>query len=124
MRNSVDLIGHLGNDVKMMEFSGGSKKAQLSLATSTSYKNAKGELVKDTQWHNLVAWGTLADNMGKLLKKGSQIAVHGSIAYRSYKDADGNDRYITEIKVDNFIVLEKLENGKLPPKLEGAPLEF
>ena len=129
MRNSARLIGYIGNEVKFLEFNGGSKKAQCTLATSTSYKNSSGELVKETQWHNIIAWGSLAENMKKLISKGSQILVEGSITYRNYKDAAGIERSITEIKADNFLMLEKSKvSGSLPEsgkkELEGAPLDF
>ncbi|MBP7642932.1 MAG: single-stranded DNA-binding protein [Saprospiraceae bacterium] len=124
MKNLVTLIGHLGNDVKVTAFKGGSKKAAVSMATTSSYKNAKGEYVKETQWHNLIAWGNLAESMGKYLAKGTQVSVDGSIMYRTYKDANGVERYITEIKVDNFIKLEKSQNAKEQKNLEGAPLDF
>lgn len=129
MRNSVRLIGYIGNELKFLEFTGGSKKAQCTLATTTSYKNASGELVKETQWHNIIAWGSLAENMKKLVSKGSQILVEGSITYRNYKDAAGIERYITEIKADNFLMLDKLKTGESMPlsdkkELAGAPLDF
>ncbi|MCB0645975.1 MAG: single-stranded DNA-binding protein [Saprospiraceae bacterium] len=129
MRNSVRLIGYIGNELKFMEFTGGSKKAQCTLATTTSYKSASGELVRETQWHNIIAWGSLAENMKKLISKGSQILVEGSITYRNYKDAAGVERYITEIKADNFLMLDKSkasesiqDSGK--KELAGAPLDF
>lgn len=129
MRNSVSLIGYIGNDPKMTAFDAGSKKVQYSLATTSSYKNNKGDYVKDTQWHNIIAWGMLAENMNQLLSKGNQVAIQGSITYRNYKDAAGIERYITEIKAETFLKLDKSEGNKEfdsanIKKLEGAPLEF
>jgi hypothetical protein len=69
IKNSVQLIGHLGNDVRLTTFDSGAKKAEVSLATTQAYKNAKGELIKDTQWHNIIAWGKTADRMVSSLKK-------------------------------------------------------
>jgi single-strand DNA-binding protein len=116
LRNSVQLIGHLGKDVELITFESGNQKAQVSMATSETYKNAKGELVTDTQWHNLIAWGKSAEYMAKALKKGSFVAVSGSIAYRTYTTKDGDIKNITEIKVAEFIKLnpatsEKSENN-------------
>lgn len=91
----------------MLEFTGGSKKAQCTLATTTGYKSANGEYIKETQWHNIIAWGNLAEQMSRYLHKGTQVAVQGSIAYRSYKDAAGVEKYVTEIRVDHFLSLEK-----------------
>jgi single-strand DNA-binding protein len=107
IKNTVQLIGHLGKDVKVTSFDSGSRKAEFSLATTSAYKNSKGELVKDTQWHTVVGWGPQADKMEKLLRKGSYIALQGSLAYRSYQDKNGSDKVIAEILTDSFISLEK-----------------
>jgi single-strand DNA-binding protein len=112
LRNSVQLIGHLGKDVELISFESGNQKAQVSMATSESYKNAKGELVTDTQWHNLVAWGKAAEYMAKSLKKGSYVAVNGSIAYRTYTTKDGDIKNYTEIKVNEFIKLNPATSEK------------
>jgi single-strand DNA-binding protein len=88
-------------------FDSGKKKARLSLATSDSYKNASGEKVEDTQWHTLVAWGKTADIAEKYLHKGSELAVEGKLTYRSYEDKSGETKYITEINVNEFVMLGK-----------------
>ncbi|MBP6397198.1 MAG: single-stranded DNA-binding protein [Saprospiraceae bacterium] len=102
IRNSVHLLGNLGKDVEMLTFGSNMKKATVSLATTEYYKNQKGELVKNTQWHNLVAWGKTAEIMASQLLKGNTIALHGSIQYRSY-EANGQTRQITEIVIDEFM---------------------
>jgi single-strand DNA-binding protein len=76
------------------------------LATSEKYKNAKGELIENTQWHSLVAWGNLANIAEKYLKKGSQIAAEGKLNHRQYEDTDGKKHYITEINVNEFVMLQ------------------
>jgi len=106
IRNSVHLMGNLGKEVDLRTFSTGMKKASTTLATTEFYKNQKGELVKNTQWHNLIAWGKTAENMGSQLAKGNTIAIHGSIQYRSY-EANGQSKQITEILVDEFIRVSK-----------------
>ena len=103
LRNSVQLIGRLGKDPEVKEFGKG-KKASFSIATNDSYKNLKGEKVEDTQWHNVVIWGKLADVAGKYLKKGSEICVEGKLIHRAY-DAKGEKRFITEISVNDFVFL-------------------
>jgi single-strand DNA-binding protein len=94
--NYVQLTGNLGKDVQMMTFDNGKKKASFSLATTSSYKNPKGEEVTNTTWHNIVAWGNIAD-IASNYKKGARVEIKGSINNRSYKDKDGNTKYITEI---------------------------
>jgi single-strand DNA-binding protein len=105
LRNSVHLIGNLGMDPEVKEASNGNKMAKFSLATTESYKNKNGEKVEETQWHNLVIWGKLADVAEKYLKKGRQIAVEGKLNNRQYDDKDGNRRYITEIVVNDMVML-------------------
>jgi len=104
LRNSVQLIGRLGKDPEVKTFSG-KKKAAFSIATTDAYKNAKGEKVEDTQWHNLVVWGKLADVAGKYLKKGTEVAVEGKLVHRVYETDKGEKRYITEISVNDFVML-------------------
>jgi single-strand DNA-binding protein len=81
--------------------------AKMSIATNESYKNAKGELVKETQWHNLIAWGKTADIIETYLEKGSEIAIEGKLINRSYTDKEGIKRYVTEIQVNEFVMLDK-----------------
>lgn len=105
LRNSVQLIGRLGKDPEVKSFDSGKTKATFSLATSESYKNQKGEKVQDTQWHNLVIWGKLAEAAGKYLKKGAEIAVEGKLVHRVYETDKGEKRFITEINVNDFQML-------------------
>jgi single-strand DNA-binding protein len=105
LRNSVQLIGRLGKDPEVRTFDSGKKQATFSIATSETYKNQKGEKVEDTQWHNLVIWGKLADVAGKYLKKGSEIAVEGKLIHRAYETSGGEKRYITEINVNDLVML-------------------
>ena len=107
LRNSVKLIGHLGKDPEIRTFDSGKKMASFSIATTETYKNQKGEKVNDTQWHNLVIWGRLADVAGKYLKKGSEVAVEGKLVHRSYEAAGGEKKYITEINVTDMLMLGK-----------------
>jgi len=107
LRNRVQLIGNLGMDPEVKKFDGGRTMAKFSLATSQSYNNPKGEKVQDTQWHNLVIWGKMAETAEKFLKKGSEIAAEGKIVYRSYDTKDGQTKYITEIVVNDFLMMSK-----------------
>ena len=105
LRNSVQLIGNLGMDPDVKEVSNGNKMARFSLATSETYNNKKGEKVTDTQWHNLIIWGKLADIAEKYLKKGKQIAVEGKLETNSYDDKEGNRKFYTQVKVNDFVML-------------------
>tara|TARA_R110002012_G_scaffold322108_1_gene555950 strand:- start:69301 stop:69633 length:333 start_codon:yes stop_codon:yes gene_type:complete len=107
LRNSVQLIGNLGNDPEIVKLDGGAKLAKFSIATSDSYKNAKGEKVEDTQWHNIVAWGKTAEIVENFLTKGKQVAVEGKLVHRSYETKEGEKRYITEIKCNELMMLGK-----------------
>jgi len=108
LRNSVQLIGNLGKDPEVKVFDK-SRKASFSIATTDKYKNAKGEMVTDTQWHNVVIWGKLADVAGKYLKKGSQVAVEGKLVHRVYEAAKGEKKYYTEVNVNDMVMLGKKE---------------
>ena len=104
LRNKVTLIGRTGKDVETVQFENG-KLAKVSLATTDHYTNAMGEKVEETQWHNLVCNGKLADIMEKYVEKGKEIAVEGKVIYRNFDDKDGVKRYITEIRVLEILLL-------------------
>jgi len=107
LRNKVQLIGHVGNDPEIKNFETGKKLANLNLATSEVYKNDKGEKVEDTQWHRLTAWGKMAEIIEKYVNKGKEIAVEGKLVHRSYEDKDGEKRYISEIIINDILLLGK-----------------
>lgn len=105
--NKVQLIGFLGAEPETKNLESGKKVTRFSLATNESYKNANGEKVTDTQWHNIVAWGKVAELAETLLKKGSHLAIEGKLTSRSYTDVNGNGRAITEIQLNEFLLLDK-----------------
>ncbi|MET2984936.1 single-stranded DNA-binding protein [Aureibaculum conchae] len=107
LRNKVQLIGNLGNNPEIITLDSGKKLAKFSIATNESYKNAKGEKVSDTQWHNVVAWNKTAEIIEKYLVKGNEVAIEGKLTSRSYEDKDGNKRYITEVVVNELLMLGK-----------------
>ncbi len=104
LRNSVQLIGRLGKDPEVKVF-GDTKKVSFSIATSDKYKNQKGEKVEDTQWHNVVIWGKLAGVAEQYLKKGQEICIEGRLVHRDYETDKGEKRHITEINVNDFVML-------------------
>ncbi len=105
LKNKVQLIGHLGRSPEVKTFESGKKQVKFTLATNDTYRNASGEKVVDTQWHNLVLWGKLADIAEKYLDKGKEIAIEGRLLNRSYTDKDGNKKYISEIQVNELLML-------------------
>ncbi len=105
LKNKVQLIGNLGNAPEVKTLESGKKMARFSVATSESYRNAKGEKVTDTQWHSLVAWGKVAEIVEKFLTKGKEVAIEGKLINRSYNDKEGNKKYITEIQVNELLLL-------------------
>ena len=105
LKNKVQLIGNLGNNPEVKTLDGGKKMARFSVATNETYKNTKGEKVVETQWHNLVAYGKTAEVMEKYMPKGKEIAIEGKLTYRSYDDKDGVKRMITEIRVEELVLL-------------------
>jgi len=106
LKNRVQLIGNLGMDPEIKTLEGGKKMAKFSLATSDSYKNADGQKITDTTWHNLVAWNGIAEIAGKYLKKGQQVAVEGRIVYHTYEDKSGVTKYFTDIVVNELLMLK------------------
>lgn len=107
LKNKVQLIGHLGNDPEMVTMENGSKLAKFSLATNETYKNAEGEKVTDTQWHNIVAWGKIAEIAENFLSKGKEVVIEGKLMSRSYETKEGDKRYITEVKCNELLMLGK-----------------
>lgn len=101
----MQLIGNLGNAPEIRTLESGKKMARFSMATSEVYRNAKGERITETQWHNLVAWGKLAEIAEKFLTKGKEVAVEGKLVSRSYNDKEGNKKYVTEIQVNEMLLL-------------------
>lgn len=105
LRNKITLIGRTGKDVEIHTFEKGNIKASVSLATTDHFNNSQGEKQEETQWHNIVAFGKTAEIFQKYVQKGQEIAVEGKLTYRSYDDKDGNKRSITEIRVEEILLL-------------------
>ncbi len=110
LKNKVQLIGNLGQNPEVKELNGGKKVAKFSLATNETYRNKAGEKVTDTQWHNIVAWGKIAEIIEKYLKKGSEVVVEGKLINRNYTDKEGVKRYVTEIQVSELLMLGSAKN--------------
>jgi single-strand DNA-binding protein len=105
LRNRVQLIGHLGANPEIKTLENGNKMAKLNIATNESYKNQKGETVKETQWHSVVVWGKQVKIAEQYLQKGNEICIEGKLNNRDYTDKDGVKRFITEIVCQEFVML-------------------
>ncbi len=117
--NKVILIGNLGKDPELRYTSSGVAVASFTLATNESWKDPEGNIQERTQWHNIVAWRKLAEICGEYLKKGSKIYLEGKLQYRSYDDKNGVKRYVTEIVIDEMLMLDTKPGSQAPA--EGAP---
>jgi single-strand DNA-binding protein len=109
LRNKVQLIGHLGSKIELKTLESGKIVGNVSIATNESYKNQKGEKISETTWHRLVIWGKNAELIEKYTDKGSEIAIEGKISNRDYNDKDGVKRYISEILVNEFLLMGSSE---------------
>ena len=103
--NKVILIGRLGKDPETRYMTNGEAVTNATLATSENWKDKSGEKQEKTEWHNLVFYRRLAEIAGEYLKKGSQIYVEGKLQTRKWQTKEGQDRYTTEIIVDQMTML-------------------
>ncbi len=113
LRNNVRLIGHLGNDPQVRKLDGGKTVANFSIATNEIYRDQNGNKQSETTWHRLVAWGKQAEIIERYVKKGSEIAIDGKLANRSYEDKKGEKQYVTEVVVNSVLLLDKAKNESL-----------
>lgn len=112
--NKVQLIGNIGKDPEIrVSQIGGRKSVSFSLATSRRYRDNNGEQKEDTQWHNIVGWGKVAEVFEQLgIHKGTSLYVEGRLTNRSWTDqTSGQKRYTTEVALDTFQLLTPRNNG-------------
>lgn len=107
LKNRVQLIGNLGQDPEIKETENGKMFARISIATNEKFKNAKGQKVEDTQWHNIIAWGKTAEIIKEYCKKGDQVAIGAKLKHRNYDKEDGTTVYVTEIVAHEILMLGK-----------------
>lgn len=100
--NKVILVGNLGQDPDVKFFDNGGQKTSFSIATSESWKDQSGQMQEKTEWHQICAFGKLAEICGEYLKKGAQVYIEGKLQTRKWQDSDGNDRYTTEVVLDPY----------------------
>ena len=111
LKNKVQLIGNLGNAPEIKSIESGKKIARFSIATNENYRNAKGEKVTETTWHNLVAWGKVAELAEKFLQKGTEVVIEGKLINRSYTDKDGIKKYISEVQVNEILLFNSKQTA-------------
>jgi len=128
--NRVQLIGNLGQDPEVRYTNAGKAVCNFSVATSSTWKDAEGSPQEKTEWHRVVAWGKLAEICSQYLAKGRKVFVEGRLQTRKWQGQDGNDRYTTEIVIENMIMLGGREGansggGNRPAASGGgfAPVE-
>jgi len=105
LKNKVQLIGNVGNEPEVKTLESGKKVANFSMATNETYKNSNGEKVQNTQWHNIVAWGKIAEIIEKYVGKGKEVAIEGKLTSRSYEAEAGEKRYVTEVVANEILLL-------------------
>ncbi len=111
MINKVILVGNLGKDPEVRHLENGTAVARFPVATNESYKDKNGEWQNMTEWHNVVVWRYLAEKAERALKKGSLVYIEGKLTTRKWQDADGKDRYTTEVVGRILQPLERREGG-------------
>ena len=105
IKNKVQLIGNLGQIPDVRTTESGKKLARFSIATNDIYRNSKGERVRETLWHTVIAWGKLAEIAEKYLTKGREVVVGGKLTHRDYVDKSGIKRFITEIVLNELVMV-------------------
>jgi single-strand DNA-binding protein len=113
--NKVILIGNLGRDPEVRYLPEGGAVANISIATTDTWKDKSGEKQERTEWHRVAFFGRLAEIAGEYLKKGSQVYVEGSLRTRKWTDKEGQERYTTEIRADIMQMLGRREGGGAEP---------
>jgi single-strand DNA-binding protein len=119
--NKVIIIGNLGRDPDVRYMPDGGAVANISVATTDSWKDKSGEKQERTEWHRVAFFGKLAEIAGEYLKKGSQVYVEGSLRTRKWQDKEGKDRYTTEIVADRMQMLGSRAGGSESMVREEAP---
>lgn len=120
--NKVILVGNLGRDPEVRFLPSGEAVANVTIATTSKYKDKSGEKVEETEWHRVTLFGKLAEIVGEYLKKGRPVYVEGRIKTRKYTDKDGAEKYATDIIANEMQMLGGRDDGGNPaPKPAAAP---
>jgi single-strand DNA-binding protein len=109
VKNSVRLTGYAGADPVIVQFASEKKMARVSIGVHEFYKNSLGEAVDQTQWFQLIFWNQKVELVEDIVKKGSALRVEGKLSVQSYTDKAGEQRYTTEIVVNELEVVDKYQ---------------
>ncbi|MEK6594863.1 MAG: single-stranded DNA-binding protein [Pseudomonadota bacterium] len=118
--NKVIIVGNLGRDPEVRYLPEGGAVANISVATTDTWKDKSGEKQERTEWHRVAFFGKLAEIAGEYLKKGSQVYVEGALRTRKWQDKEGKERYTTEIVADRMQMLGSRGGGSEPMAREPA----
>ncbi len=120
--NKVILVGNLGRDPELKYMPSGTAMANFTVATNEKWKDKEGKEQEATEWHRVVVFGKLAEICGEYLHKGRQVYIEGKIRSRTYKDREGTEKTVYEIRADSMIMLGKGEGGapRGEPRGEGS----
>ncbi len=121
--NKVILIGNLGRDPEVRYMPSGDAVANISIATTETWKDKNGEKQEKTEWHRVAMFGKTAEIAGEYLKKGSQVYIEGRLETRKWTDKEGQERYTTEIRADRMQMLGSRSGGseRMTPPEDEAP---
>ena len=111
MINKVTLLGYLGKDPEIKTLENGAMYARFSVATTENYKDREGNWKENTEWHNIIAWRSLAERAERSLQKGTLIYLEGKLSTRKWTDQEGKDRYTTEIVAERLRIVKRSEEG-------------
>jgi single-strand DNA-binding protein len=103
--NKVIVLGNLGRDPELRYTPNGTAVANFTIATNETWKDRDGQKQEHTEWHRIVVWGKLAEICGEYLRKGRQVYIEGTLRSRSYKDKEGVEKNVTEIRADNMVMI-------------------
>jgi single-strand DNA-binding protein len=121
--NKVILIGNLGRDPEVRYMPSGDAVANITIATTETWKDKAGEKQEQTEWHRVAMFGKTAEIAGEYLKKGSQVYIEGKLQTRKWTDKEGQERYTTEIRADRMQMLGSRSGGseRMPPTEDDSP---
>jgi single-strand DNA-binding protein len=120
--NKAILLGNVGKEPELRYTQNGTAVANFTLAT-TERRKLGGDWQDHTEWHNLVAWGKLAETCANFLGKGSQVYIEGRIQTRKWEDRDGNARYSTEVVANQMVLLGRPKGARPEAPSAGEALD-
>lgn len=119
--NKVILVGRLGKDPEVRYMTNGEAVANITLATSETWKDKNGEKQEKTEWHRVTFYRKLAEIVGEYLKKGSQVYVEGRLETRKWTDKAGVEKYTTEVIANEMVMLGGKSSGSNSYEVQDKP---